>query len=94
MSAGLTPHEGVSPTFVAPAIYRQDTAPEGDFRVGDLWIDISTDPPVPKQWTLGGWASIASGGGGSMKVSAGTTSNLMTQLTFADAGGEKCSNRT
>ena len=60
---GLTTHEGVSPTFVAPAIYRQNTSPDYP-QLGDLWQDTSVDPVVLKSYTLSGWVAIGGGSTG------------------------------
>tara|TARA_R110000868_G_scaffold301_2_gene2504 strand:- start:13567 stop:14298 length:732 start_codon:yes stop_codon:yes gene_type:complete len=64
---GLTTHEGVSPTFVAPAIYRQNTSPDYP-QLGDLWQDTSVDPVVLKSYTLSGWVAIGTGAAGKDKL--------------------------
>jgi hypothetical protein len=77
---------GVSATLVQPAIYRDQTTPE-TAAVGDLWVDMSTNPPVVKKCTVAPntFVSIEGGGGGggggtvtSVNVSGGTTG-----LTFS-----------
>ena len=65
--AGHTTHDGVSPTYVAPAIYRQATVPESTI-LGDLWLDMSLVPAVLKQYTATGWEAVSGGGGGATLV--------------------------
>jgi len=76
--SGLTTHEGVSPTFVAPAIYRQVNEPESP-NLGDLWEDMSVDPPTLKNYTASGWQLVNG-------PSGGVTPKRSVGITF-DGGG-------
>lgn len=71
--SGVTTHDGVSPTYVAPAIYRRAAQPDSTI-IGDLWEDTSTDPPVLKHYTIGGWAAVGGAGSPAWGAITGTLS--------------------
>lgn len=58
----VSPTDGVSATYVQPAIYRRSTTPDSG-RVGDLWVDTSYSPPRLKECTSAGppptWTDIS-----------------------------------
>lgn len=78
--SGVTTHDGVSPTYVAPAIYRRAAQPDSTI-IGDLWEDISTNPPVFKHYTLTGWAAA----GGAAAAWGSITGTLSAQTDLQNA---------
>lgn len=84
--SGHTTHDGVSPTYVAPAIYRRDTMPDSTI-LGDLWLDMSLIPAVLKQYTATGWEAIGGGSGAvtEIEVDFGSTPVYDATFTITDA---------
>lgn len=60
----VTTANGVSATLVQPAVYRGAVAPT-NASLGDLWEDLSTDPPVLRQCIIAPdtFAAVAASGG-------------------------------
>jgi hypothetical protein len=85
--------DGVSLTLVQPSVYRGTSAPTANVKVGDLWMDTSTNPPVLKQCenlSPVTWVSVDSGGGGggdgfNLLVVNGGAATLSTTLTLSNS---------
>lgn len=83
----VSPHDGVTSTYVQPAIYRRSVAPTTG-SIGDLWVDTSTNPAKLKECTAEppsiAWTEISGGGGGYAVLGANTFTALQT-ITQASA---------
>jgi hypothetical protein len=68
-----TTADGVSSKLVQPAIYRGAVTPTSA-AIGDLWEDISTDPPILKQCTAAPntFVAVSTGGSGNVTSVAAT----------------------